>query len=124
MSTRTRTRIWEYDDLGEGYGENDPFIDNSECFDEVVPQEITTAHGGFYINTGALEFKSNQNAVYNLSSGEDSSPESKKAKKPKKDMVKKKVQFKDGKEVKKAKVINTEVKSKGGSWWVLYFYIA
>ena len=34
--------------------------DNFECFDEIVPQEITTAHGGFYINTGALEFKENK----------------------------------------------------------------
>ena len=105
-----KRKIHEYDDLGEGYDESDPFIDNSECFDEVVPQEITTAHGGFYINTGALEFKSNQNAVFELSSDEDSAPDSKKAKNPKKDIVKKKVQFKDGKEVKKPKVINTDVK--------------
>eukprot|EP00092_Neocalanus_flemingeri_P001632 GFUD01001742.1.p1 GENE.GFUD01001742.1~~GFUD01001742.1.p1 ORF type:complete len:961 (-),score=273.49 GFUD01001742.1:501-3383(-) len=105
-----KRKIHEYDDLGEGYDEDDPFIDNSECFDEVVPQEITTAHGGFYINTGALEFKSNQNAVFELSSDEDSAPEAKKNKKPKKDVVKKKVQFKDGKEMKKAKVINTDVK--------------
>ena len=102
-----KRKIHEYDDLGEGYDESDPFIDNSECFDEVVPQEITTAHGGFYINTGALEFKSNQKAVFKISSDDDSSPESKKAKKPKKEAAKKKVQFKD---MKKAKVKNTDPK--------------
>ena len=26
--------------VGDGYDESDPFIDNSECFDETVPQVI------------------------------------------------------------------------------------
>ena len=46
-----------YEDLGEGYDDSDSFIDNSECFDEVVPPEVTTVLGGFYINAGALQFK-------------------------------------------------------------------
>merc|ERR1712059_34639 len=68
---KTKKRKLEYDDIGEGYDESDPFIDNSECFDEVVPQEVTTAHGGFYINTGSLEFKANDKAVFELSSDEE-----------------------------------------------------
>ena len=108
-----KRKIHEYDDLGEGYDESDPFIDNSECFDEVVPQEITTAHGGFYINTGALEFKSNKSAVFELSSDEESSAvDSTKTKKLKKDPVKKKVQFKDGNETKKPKGLNSGAKRK------------
>ena len=46
----------DYEDLGAGYDE-DSFIDNTDAYDEMVPEEITTALGGFYVNTGLLEFK-------------------------------------------------------------------
>ena len=132
-----KRKINDYDHLGEGYDESDPFIDNSECFDEVVPQEITTAHGGFYINTGALEFKENKKAIYNLSSDDEDAENNvvaKKVKKPKKEptvaATKKQVKFKDekpaavikkkpktkntGNDVKrKARIVNTDPNIKG-----------
>ena len=55
-------KIDDYADLGYGYDSDDPFIDNSDVHDEIVPENMTTAHGGFYINCGELEFKARESA--------------------------------------------------------------
>lgn len=45
-----------YVDKGEGY-ESNSFIDDSEAYDELIPENLETEYGGFYVNTGELTFK-------------------------------------------------------------------
>ncbi|KAF4526210.1 hypothetical protein B566_EDAN001894 [Ephemera danica] len=54
---KKRKRNEDYVDLGAGYDDNDSFIDNTDAYDEIVPEEMTTAQGGFYINCGKLVYK-------------------------------------------------------------------
>lgn len=50
-------RYQTYTELGAGYDENDSFIDNTEAVEEAVPDDTEPKRGGFYVNTGKLEYK-------------------------------------------------------------------
>ena len=43
-------------DPEDDYDLDDDFIDDAELNDEEVPEGVSTAHGGFYINTGSLHY--------------------------------------------------------------------
>jgi len=58
-------KLDDYADLGYGYDSDDPFIDNSDVHDEIVPETLAPAHGGFYVNCGKLEFKARDSAEEN-----------------------------------------------------------
>ncbi|KAG5271758.1 hypothetical protein AALO_G00183700 [Alosa alosa] len=62
-----RDRMSDLVDIGDGYDDEDSFIDNSEAYDEFVPSSLATEHGGFYINCGTLQFR--------RTSGSDGDPE-------------------------------------------------
>ncbi|KAK6637370.1 hypothetical protein RUM44_007786 [Polyplax serrata] len=61
----------DYAELGEGYDEEDSFIDNSDAVNDLVPSGIQTEFGGFYINRGKLNFVKEDNSSSSTSEDVD-----------------------------------------------------
>ncbi|CAG7726855.1 unnamed protein product [Allacma fusca] len=56
-NVKRKVQAEDYIDRGAGYDESDSFIDNTDVYDEVVPADLETVRGGFYINQGSLDFR-------------------------------------------------------------------
>ncbi|XP_034043632.1 ubinuclein-1 [Thalassophryne amazonica] len=82
-------------DYGYGYNQDDSFIDDSEAYDQYVPFAITTEEGGFYMNSGVLEFR---DASDNEAEVEQPKPTQKRKQTDGKEQKKKKKMKYDGEE--------------------------
>ncbi|KAM9857035.1 ubinuclein-1-like [Aulostomus maculatus] len=99
---KKRDRVQDLIDIGYGYDEEDSFIDNSEAYDEFVPSSISTKYGGFYINSGVLQFRGASDTE-----NDDFTSEEKTMKSPKKGELRgpdkpKRKRSREGQEVKSA----------------------
>lgn len=56
-SKRKKQKLDDCIDRAAGYDESDSFIDNTDAYDEKIPKQLQPACGGFYINSGQLDFK-------------------------------------------------------------------
>ncbi|XP_059189343.1 ubinuclein-1-like [Centropristis striata] len=100
---KKKDRVQDLIDIGYGYDDEDSFIDNSEAYDEFVPASITTKFGGFYVNSGMLQFR-HTSETEDLTTAEESTPEPSKKRKVIGTQDKPKKRYREGAEMRQSNV--------------------